>query len=155
MTLALLTFLAAGQQTHQHRPGMVHPPDVVMGFDQDKTAHHFLLYEDGGAIDVSVKDEKDTVNLAAIRNHLAGLPARFKAGDFSQPAEVHPDKVVDGSAEMARLSGAIDYRYEETPRGARVLLATKDQAALRAVHAFLRFQITDHKTGDSLEITKR
>jgi hypothetical protein len=29
---------------------------MVMGFDLDKTAHHFYLYEDGGAIDIAVKD---------------------------------------------------------------------------------------------------
>ena len=29
----------------------------VMGFDQSKTTHHFFLYEDGGSIDVSVKDQ--------------------------------------------------------------------------------------------------
>ena len=30
-----------------------------MGFDQQRTAHHFLLFKDGGAIDVSVKDAGD------------------------------------------------------------------------------------------------
>lgn len=153
--LVVVSLLAAGQQPHQHKPGMVHSPDMVMGFDQDKTTHHFLLYEDGGAIDVSVKDATDAKNLSAIRTHLTSLPTRFKAGDFSQPAEVHPDKTVEGAADMARLSGVIDYRYEETPLGARVVIETKDAAALRAVHAFLRFQITDHKTGDALNVTKR
>ena len=27
-----------------------------MGFDQHKTAHHFYLLEDGGAIDIAVKE---------------------------------------------------------------------------------------------------
>ena len=29
---------------------------MVMGFDQARTTHHFLLFNDGGAIDVSVND---------------------------------------------------------------------------------------------------
>jgi hypothetical protein len=153
--LVALAFAASAQQPHQHRPGMVHSPDMVMGFDQDKTTHHFVLYEDGGAVDVSVKDPADATNLAGIRAHLATLPDRFEAGDFTAPAEVHPDKTVTGAAEMARLAGAIDYRYEQTDRGGRVHIQTKDAAALAAVHAFLRFQITDHKTGDSLEVTTR
>ena len=33
---------------------------MVMGFDQHRTAHHFLLFSDGGAIDVSVNDPGDT-----------------------------------------------------------------------------------------------
>jgi hypothetical protein len=153
--LIALALASVGQQPHQHRPGMVHPPDMVMGFDQDKTTHHFYLYEDGGAIDVSVKDQADTKNLAGIRTHLATLPNRFKAGDFGAPAEVHPDKTVAGAAAMARLSAAIEYTYEDTDRGGRVGIRTTDAAALAAVHAFLRFQITDHKTGDPLEATKR
>jgi len=28
---------------------------AVMGFDQDKTAHHFYLYEEGGAIDIGIR----------------------------------------------------------------------------------------------------
>ena len=31
-----------------------------MGFDQARTTHHFLLFTDGGAIDVSVNDPVDT-----------------------------------------------------------------------------------------------
>jgi len=34
-------------------------------------------------------------------------------------------------------------------------LSTADAEALKAVHAFLKFQIADHKTGDSLEVKKR
>ena len=32
----------------------------AMGFDQGRTDHHFLLYDDGGAIDVAVKEASDT-----------------------------------------------------------------------------------------------
>jgi hypothetical protein len=49
----------------------------VMGFDQDKTAHHFLLFEDGGAIDVVVKDAADTQNRDAIRAHLPHIAQMF------------------------------------------------------------------------------
>ena len=35
---------------------------MAMGFDQDRTAHHFYLYEDGGAIDVAVKDGDVTLS---------------------------------------------------------------------------------------------
>ena len=58
------------------------------------------------------------------------------------------DRVLPGTAEMARLKGAISYRYEQTDRGAQVRIATSDPAALEAVHAFLRAQIEDHRTGD-------
>jgi len=128
---------------------------AVMGFDQDKTTHHFRIYEDGGAIDVSVKDEKDTANRDAIRSHLPHITEMFGQGNFEAPMLVHDTKQVPGAADLARLKAQIKYSYVETPAGGRVDIVTTDQAALAAVHEFLRFQISDHKTGDGLTPTKR
>jgi len=36
-----------------------------------------------------------------------------------------------------------------------VNIVTNDESALQALHDFLRFQIRDHKTGDSMEVGKR
>jgi len=126
----------------------------VMGFDQDKTTHHFLLYADGGAIDVSVNDAADTANLDAIRAHLPHIAMMFSEGNFDAPMLVH-DTNVPGTAEMTARKDVITWKYEETAKGGRVNITTSNPDALKALHAFLRFQITDHKTGDSLNITKR
>jgi hypothetical protein len=48
---------------------------------------------------------------------------------------------------MAAKKDAIQYRYEDTPAGGRVSITTTDPGALAAVHAFLRYQIAEHKTG--------
>ena len=53
---------------------------------------------------------------------------------------------------MKSLKSAISYKFEETERGGRVRISTDDPQALTAVQSFLRFQITEHKTGDPLEI---
>jgi hypothetical protein len=50
---------------------------------------------------------------------------------------------------MQELKGEIEYNYEEIDRGAAVRISTKNPAALKAIHDFLRFQIKEHKTGDS------
>ena len=50
---------------------------------------------------------------------------------------------------MKQLKAAIKYRFEETERGGRVRIVTGDAKALTAIHEFLRFQISDHRTGDS------
>jgi hypothetical protein len=34
------------------------------------------------------------------------------------------------------------------------IIATQNKKALEAVYEFLRFQIADHQTGDTVEITK-
>jgi hypothetical protein len=119
-----------------------------MGFDQERTVHHFLLYEDGGAIDVSVQEISDQANLQAVRRHLQEIAGLFKAGDFGKPALTHAQQV-PGTADMTRLKDRIAYRYEETSAGGRVPIVTRDADALAAVHAFLHFQIADHRTGDS------
>ncbi|NQW03938.1 MAG: hypothetical protein HQ485_07905 [Acidobacteria bacterium] len=125
-----------------------------MGFDQDKTAHHFVLYPDGGAIEVVVKDAGDTTNRDAIRAHLLHIAVMFGEGNFEAPMLVHATDV-PGTAEMTKVKDAIAWKDEETDKGGRVNIVTTNADALKAVHAFLRYQITDHKTGDSLEITKR
>ena len=138
---------------HQH-PAMNERGAKVMGFDQEKTVHHFLLYTDGGAIDVSVKDAKDRSTVDAIRSHLPHIAAMFGRGNFEAPMLVHETNV-PGTSEMARLKERIQFKYSAAPKGGRVDITTNDREALAAVHAFLRFQISDHKTGDSTEVKRR
>lgn len=127
----------------------------VMGFDQQKTTHHFRLYEDGGAIEVGVKDKADAENLAAIRGHLPHITKLFGDGEFDAPMHVHNAGDIPGVADLARLKAKLTYTFVETPTGGRVDIVTTDKEALDALHAFLRFQITDHQTGDRLTATKR
>ena len=126
----------------------------AMGFDQAKTTHQFRLYEDGGAIEVRTNDAADHMNRDAIRSHLPHITRMFGDGDFSTPMVVH-DTDVPGTKELSRLKARISYTYVETPAGGRVDIVTTDREALDAVHRFLRYQITDHKTGDSSQIGKR
>jgi len=39
--------------------------------------------------------------------------------------------------------------FEETERGATIHISTANSKALEAIYKFLRFQINEHKTGDS------
>jgi hypothetical protein len=54
---------------------------------------------------------------------------------------------------MKRQKAMIEWKFEETPNGGRVRITTKDTEALAAIHEFLRFQIEDHRTGDSTGIS--
>ena len=148
--LALSVPVAAQHAQHLDARGK-----TVMGFDQQKTTHHFLLYEDGGAIEVTVKDRADTANLDAIQSHLPHLVDVFGAGDFAAPMIVHDRKDVPGTKELARLKDKLKYAYVKMPAGGRVEIVTTDKDALTALHAFLKFQIEDHKTGDSTVARKR
>ncbi len=127
--------------------------DQKMGFAQDKTTHHFLLYPDGGAIDVDSNTPEDTKSRDQIRAHLSHIAEMFAAGNFEAPMFIH-DTVPPGVTTMTRLHEQIGYRYEETPAGGRVRITSKSAPAVDAVHAFLLFQIADHRTGDSPAVTK-
>ncbi len=137
-----------GHDHDAHHRDMFTRGAQAMGFDQERTVHHFLLYQDGGAIDVSVKEASDQVNRQAIRQHLQQIAGLFKAGDFGKPALTHAQQV-PGTADMTRLKDRIAYQYEDPPLGGRVRIVTRDAAALSAVHGFLHFQIADHQTEDS------
>jgi|SRR5579871_4960464 len=146
--MALLT----GQDPHQ---SMNARGAMVMGFDQDKTSHHFYLYDDGGAIEVVVKDAADTKDRDAIRSHLPHIATMFGSGDFDGPMLVHDTKNVPGVATLAARKDKIRYTYTETPMGGRVSIVTTDKASLAALHDFLRYQIKEHQTGDAGLVTKR
>jgi hypothetical protein len=134
-----------------HGAGVDHRGDHAMGFSHEKTAHHFGLTKTGGTISAESKDAKDTASRAAIVQHFHHIASAFKQGNFEMPMFIH-GRVPPGVTEMKRLAALISYSVEETPSGGRVVVTVSDPKALDAVHRFLRFQIEDHRTGDSLEV---
>ena len=162
-TLAIAMLLAASLHGQGAGAAQSSPPphdhqltargDHAMGFDQTKTTHHFVLYDNGGSIEVTAKDAKDKASITAIRAHLPHVMKMFAAGDFSTPMYVHAQDV-PGTAGMQRLRDRIAYQYDDMPAGGRLRITTRHVRALQAVHEFLKFQIADHKTGDSLEVRR-
>jgi hypothetical protein len=127
--------------------------DHVMGFDHEKTSHHFRLTPSGGAIEVSANDPGDAPSRDAIRTHLAHIAAKFSEGDFEAPMLIH-DRVAPGVPVLEKKKDRIRWAYEDTGAGGRIVVATDDPEGLSAIHDFLRFQIEDHRTGDSPDVTK-
>src|SRR5437870_6921469 len=136
------------KNSSQHQADVEKHDDQAMGFPHDKTTHHFRLYSDGGAIEVTANDGKDTENIQAIRSHLAHIVRLFSDGDFSIPMFVH-DQVPPGVPVMKEKRDQISYSLEELPAGGTLRIKTTDHDALKAIHDFLRFQIGDHYTGDA------
>ena len=139
------------QNPSPHQSDVEKHGDQAMGFPHDKTTHHFRLYSDGGAIEVSANDSSDATNIQAIRSHLKHIAGLFSEGNFSIPMFVH-DQVPPGVPVMKEKRDQISYLYEKIASGARVRIKTTDAEALKAVHDFLRFQIEDHHTGDRTDI---
>jgi hypothetical protein len=124
----------------------------AMEFDQAKTTLHLYLYEDGGAIELIVKDRKDAASLGAIRSHLTAIAQRFAAGDVAVPP-FNQAQEVPGTEGLKRLRDRIVYASDDIRDGGRLRIRTRHARALLAVHEFLRFQIRDHKTGDLEHVT--
>jgi hypothetical protein len=127
--------------------------DHVMGFDHTKTTHHFLLQEQGGSIEVTANSADDAESSEQIRMHLKHIAMMFAEGNFNAPMLIH-DQTPPGVPVMQELKGEIEYNFEKIDRGAAVRISTKNPIALKAIHDFLRFQIKEHKTGDSLIVGK-
>lgn len=127
--------------------------DKAMGFSHEKTTHHFRLYADGGAVEVTTNSSADTESRDQIRKHLGHIAQMFSAGNFDAPMLTH-GKVPPGVPVLQKLKSEVSYTFAEIENGGRVRIKTNNQEALTAVQEFLRFQISDHQTGDTTEITK-
>jgi hypothetical protein len=128
--------------------------DQVMGFDHMKTTHHFRLFEDGGALEITANSAADTESRDQIRMHLGHIAKMFGEGNFKAPMLIH-EQTPPGVPTMQKLKKEITYSFQEIDGGAAIRISTKDASALEAIHSFLRFQIKEHKTGHSPEVTKQ
>ncbi len=152
--LALLLLAATSFAQHDmshHSADVKHHGAEAMGFDQDKTTHHFVLTKDGGYVQVTANNSKDETSIGQIRSHLQLQEKRFAAGDFAAPEHTH-GQVPPGVPAMRELKSRIQYLYQSVPGGGRLRMTSQDPKAVSAIHDFLKFQISDHQTGDPTKV---
>lgn len=118
---------------------------IAMGVDQYTSVHKFDDLADGGRIELQ-RDRDDSTSTRVIREHLRSIAAAFTKGDFSTPAFVHM-RDVPGTKVMQGNRAKMRYAVRDLPRGGELRITTTDATALRAVHAFLAFQRSDHRAG--------
>src|SRR5215469_3108175 len=87
--LALASSVSSAPQ--QDDSAMTKRGDHVMGFEQQKTTHHFVLTKTGGVIQVTARDSSDAASREHIRMHLQHIAKAFAEGDFTDPHEVHAE----------------------------------------------------------------
>ena len=119
--------------------------ETAMGVNQYTSTHRFDALPDGGRIELQ-RDVDDPAGVEQIRRHLREIADAFARGDFAVPGFVHA-REVPGTAVMAAKRDAITYTFRELPRGGEVRIVTRDPEAVRAVHEFMAFQRSDHRSG--------
>jgi hypothetical protein len=155
--IVVLTLSAYSQQKDSqaspsgHHCEMEKRGDAAMGFSHEKTTHHFILFNDGGAIEVQANDPADKTSRDEIRMHLSHIAEMFAEGNLNLPMFIH-GTTPPGAPVMEKLHDQIHYKFQETDAGARVRIRTEDKDAIKGVHEFLKFQIAEHQTGDSTNI---
>jgi len=160
---------ASAIQQHEMPAGMTHEEhlaqmkkeaemkkrgNAAMGFDQDKSTHHFLLTENGGIIQVESNDVSDIATRDLIRSHLRAISEEFAKGDFAAPRKTH-NETPPGVVTMQRRKSEITYSFEERPQGAAVRIKSANDDAIKAIHDFLQYQIKEHATGDPTTATTK
>src|SRR5262249_32554957 len=86
----------------------------VMPFDLEQTMHVFQPLEDGGLQTVTAKDPAHSQQIALIQAHLQEEAAKFRQGDFSDPAKIHGEDM-PGLAALRAGAGHIDVQYTPLP----------------------------------------
>src|SRR4051812_42949432 len=115
-----------------------------MGFSQEATTHHFRLTREGGVIEVTAKDAKDAKTIGQVEMHLEHIAQAFAAGDFAIPHFVHAQEPPGVDVMRARKS-ELSYRAEKLKNGGQLVITANTPETLKALHEFLKFQITEHE----------
>src|SRR6516164_10825189 len=150
--LAVCVTLGLAAQTDSqsdHHAGVVQRGEshAGMGFSQTTTTHHFILTPNGGIVQVTANDPQNTEQIETIQMHMKHIAQMFSEGSFSIPHFVH-DQTPPGVPTMKELKNSIQYSAEPLSAGGRIKIETSLPEGVAAIHAFLRFQIKDHETGD-------
>jgi hypothetical protein len=123
----------------------------TQAFIRESARQSIDLYDIGGSIEVTVKNRADADTLTAVRTHLRTIADQFARGEFDKPFQTHGE-IPPGVAAMQANAAAIAFRHQQPADGAAVRIETHDGELVQAVHAFLRYQIEEHRTGDPLAV---
>jgi hypothetical protein len=115
----------------------------VMPFDLEQTMHVFEPLADGGLQTVTAKDPTNSQQITLIQTHLQEEVAKFRQGDFSDPATIHGQDM-PGLAALQAGARHIEIHYTPLPNGAQIQYATKDPGLIMALHQWFAAQLSDH-----------
>lgn len=145
--LAVAGFVVWGGEDQPSRQEIVAQRGAkVMPFDLTATTHQFDSTPTGAVELVTANSADDTTQIDLIRKHLLTEAARFKQGDFGDPAAIHGSNM-PGLRALTRSAGRIDVTYAEVPAGASITFTTSDPELRSGLADWIMAQNMDHGTG--------
>jgi hypothetical protein len=115
----------------------------VMPFDLEATTHHFEPTDFGGVQRVVADDGADHRQIELIRAHLRTEVARFRTGDFGDPATIHGHDM-PGLAILEANAHTLVITYRDLDDGAEVTYRSSDPPTIAALHDWFAAQRSDH-----------
>jgi hypothetical protein len=118
-----------------------------LGVSLDKIVLHFYLVKNGGVVEITAKDPGDTATVTAIQKYLQTQKELWEKGK-DPVTEIH-GKAPDSAAVMRKLRNDITFYMAKTDEGAVLRMFSINDQARGAIQDYLKFEIAEHKTGDS------
>lgn len=122
---------------------MMERGDIAMGFNQNKIAHDFRSTPTGGEIMITALDPNDTETTEQIKNHVLDIQKDFTKSNFSKPFFIHAEEV-PGTKVMTEKKDLIKYSIQNLGNGAILILDTRDDEVINAIHHFMNYQGSQH-----------
>ncbi len=120
----------------------------VLGVSVEKVVLHFYLVKNGGVIDLTAKDPKDSITVNAIQKYLQNQKELWEKGKESAVTHIH-ERPPEAAATMRKLRNDITFYTAKTDAGAVLRMFSINDQARGAIQDYLKFEIAEHKTGDS------
>ncbi|HEX8926526.1 MAG TPA: hypothetical protein VF786_12080 [Terriglobales bacterium] len=115
--------------------------------DESKIERHYWLLKNGGAIEMVCKAPCDSSTQATIQQYLDALAKSFEKGSFE--AEFVTGTTAPVSlANLKKLRDEVTFHAASSDVGYSLRMLTVNPQARDAIYDFMRYEITNRKTGD-------
>ena len=140
VALLVLTALASAQ-SGKGKSAIAPPPD------ESKIERHYWLLKNGGAIEIVCKAPCDSSTQTAIQSYLDSLSKAFEKGSF-EPEFVGGANAPESLITLRKLRDEVTFQAASSDIGYSLRMLTVNPQARDAIYDFLRYEITNRKTGD-------
>lgn len=123
---------------------MMERGDIAMGFNQNKITHNFRSTPTGGEIIITALAPNNTETIEQIKNHTLDIQNEFSKGNFTKPFFIHAEQV-PGTKIMTDKKDLIKYSTDNIGNGSILVLDTRDDGVINAIHQFMNYQGSQHR----------